>query len=798
MLSEMERVGTAIDIDHFKWLSEMMYGRMVELEGQIKKRIPTDKLREFLNRKGKGDVSEEDVESTTDSANIEDANDDQLDGDILAAFNVNSAEKVAWLLFDLLGLGKGEVLKTTADGKRISTGKKQLERLKEEHEIVGELLEYRELAKLKSTYVDKLPKIAVRHDKGTCWCGLKHLTVTWRVHTTFLTTRTETGRPSSKAPNLQNIPARTDLGRLTREGFIASPGMLWVSVDKSQIELRGLANCAGEDNMTRIYLNGGDIHVETARAAFKLGPDDKVDKYLHRAPAKTVNFGVCLTKGQRVLTDTGLVAIENVTCQHRVWDGVEFVSHGGVVFNGYREVIAYAGISATPEHVVFTHEAGPVALEEAMAKGYRLVASGSAEHPIKIRIKSDEMEHSQRGEIIPLRGSCLRHLQTHRQCKYGQLVTGKNTGLQLSAIRIKYQSSMCGSSTRQVLRHCSTLRQPGQRKLSQLRWTWSTKQVQVGQRVCRVCTGVSSTSGLSQAGHWTDRQQRALRTGEYSTRGPGEQPAEQKNKSICHVQRQEGYSHGSVRSSEEGLPGFLAKSLSNNQTCHAGGKLSVDSTAETTRPIQKVIAPVYDILDAGPRNRFTIEGKLVHNCYGMSASGLLAQLILMFHQDNKPVPQWLTEEWCEQFIQTWFSLYPQVKDYMDWLVKMVHRYGIVWNDFGRVRQIHGVWSCHRHIISECERQAGNMPIQGWAAEIMKIWMMLVLAADGTGMINEWREHGLVYPLLTVHDELNLECEPHMAEMIKSDLMMAEEYIGAEFGFKCPLKAEGDVYDRWKK
>jgi len=477
LLSEMERVGTAIDIDHFKWLSEMMYGRMVELEGQIKKRIPTDKLREFLNRKGKGDVSGEDVESTTDSANIEDANDDQLDGDILAAFNVNSAEKVAWLLFDLLGLGKGEVLKTTADGKRISTGKKQLERLKEEHDVIGELLEYRELAKLKSTYVDKLPKIAVKHDKGTCWCGMKHLTATNRVHSTFVTTRTETGRLASRNCNLTNIPARSDLGRLTREGFIASPGMSWVSVDKSQIELRALANCANEKNMTQIYLNGGDIHVETARAAFKLGPDDKVDKYLHRAPAKCVNFGIA---------------------------------------------------------------------------------------------------------------------------------------------------------------------------------------------------------------------------------------------------------------------------------------------------------------------------------FRMTAIGLLAQLILMFHQDNKPVPSWLTEEWCEQFIQTWFSLYPQVKDYMDWLTKMVHRYGIVWNDFGRVRQIHGIWSCHRHIVSECERQAGNMPIQGWAAEIMKIWMMLVLAADGTGMINDWREHGLVYPLLTVHDELNLECEPYMAEMIKSDLMMAEEYIGVEFGFKCPLKAEGDVYDRWKK
>lgn len=235
----------------------------------------------------------------------------------------------------------------------------------------------------------------------------------------------------------------------------------------------------------------------------------------------------------------------------------------------------------------------------------------------------------------------------------------------------------------------------------------------------------------------------------------------------------------------------------NNPVGHAGSGLEGDSTSETTGTIPNV-APVYDILNAGPRNRFTVEGKLVHNCYGMSSQGLLAQLILMFHQDNREVPSWLTEQWCGEFIAKWFNIYPAVKVYMDHLYKMVRRYGMVWNQFGRVRQIHGIWDAHRHVVSECERQAGNMPIQGWAAEVMKIWQMMVLAADGTGLINDWREKGMVYPLLTVYDELDLECEPHIAEQVKGDLEMAEEYIGAVFNVKCPLKAEGDIYDRWQK
>src|SRR5262249_19730173 len=137
-------------------------------------------------------------------------------------FNANSSDQIATLLFDLLGIGVGKNLKRTATG-RISTGKRQLELCRAENPVVGKGLQYRERSKLKSTYADSLPGRARLHPRGACCpiCGLHHEVTTARVHTTFPTTRADTGRLSSKGPNLQQIPIRTTLGQQIRAAFVA-------------------------------------------------------------------------------------------------------------------------------------------------------------------------------------------------------------------------------------------------------------------------------------------------------------------------------------------------------------------------------------------------------------------------------------------------------------------------------------------------------------------------------------------------------------------------------------------------
>ena len=185
-------------------------------------------------------------------------------------FNLNSPKQLGEALFVKLGL---PAKKKTKSG--FSTSAEVLEELKNYHPAVEQLLEYRQLAKLKSTYVDGL--LAVRGEDG-------------RVHTTFNQAETRTGRISSSEPNLQNIPVRRENGRELRRFFIAPQGDLLCDADYSQIELRVLAHMADDQAMIETFANGGDIHTSTAARVFHM-PEQMVTP-LMRSQAKAVNFGI--------------------------------------------------------------------------------------------------------------------------------------------------------------------------------------------------------------------------------------------------------------------------------------------------------------------------------------------------------------------------------------------------------------------------------------------------------------------------------------------------------------------------
>lgn len=187
-------------------------------------------------------------------------------------FNVNSPMQLGDVLFNRLALPtKG--IKKTARG--YSTGVKELDKLEGTHSIIGKIKEYREAAKLLSTYIAPLPSLA---DKNG------------RIHTTFNQNVTATGRLSSTNPNLQNIPVRTEVGKRIREGFIASPGKMLVSADYSQFELRLAAALAGDEALIQDFNDDVDIHTKTASEAFGV-PMEEVTKDQRRA-AKVINFGI--------------------------------------------------------------------------------------------------------------------------------------------------------------------------------------------------------------------------------------------------------------------------------------------------------------------------------------------------------------------------------------------------------------------------------------------------------------------------------------------------------------------------
>ncbi len=197
-----------------------------------------------------------------------------LEQDIYSAageeFNINSPKQLGVILFEKLCLPMG---KKTKSG--YATDAETLEKLLPYHPIISLIFEYRQLAKLKSTYADGLFKCI--SDDG-------------RIHTTFRQTLTKTGRLSSVEPNLQNIPIRTELGRELRKFFIAEEGNVLIDADYSQIELRILAHVAGDENLKRAFIMNKDIHTATASEIFHV-PESGVTSEL-RKRAKAVNFGI--------------------------------------------------------------------------------------------------------------------------------------------------------------------------------------------------------------------------------------------------------------------------------------------------------------------------------------------------------------------------------------------------------------------------------------------------------------------------------------------------------------------------
>jgi DNA polymerase-1 len=250
----MEEAGILLDVPLLRKMSAEMQTRMTELENQVYQAAGT-------------------------------------------TFNLNSTQQLSVILFEKLGLEPPDRKKKTASG-HFSTSADVLEELRGQHEVVDWILEYRELAKLKSTYLDALPEQINPY--------------TGRVHTSYNQTGSVTGRLASSDPNLQNIPTRTETGRRVRQAFLAAPGNVLLSVDYSQIELRIVAHMANDEAMLAAFKAGQDIHATTAAAVYNV-PLEEVSKDQRRR-AKAINFGLIYGMSSFSLsrsTDLTLAEAEN-------------------------------------------------------------------------------------------------------------------------------------------------------------------------------------------------------------------------------------------------------------------------------------------------------------------------------------------------------------------------------------------------------------------------------------------------------------------------------------------------------
>jgi DNA polymerase I len=278
-------------------------------------------------------------------------------------FNLDSTEQV---LESFLEMGLTQKLKDQETGRTVTvplqdTKEITLAMLSSKFPIVSEFIEYRGYAQRVKAF-------------GEEW--LRNINPkTKRVHTSFWPF-TGAGRYSSSKPNLQQIPRDKNY----RECFRAEAGNSLAICDYGAIELRLVAELSRDARLIEVFRKGEDPH--RATAALMAGVDSSKVTKEQRQAAKPVNFGFCIAEGQRVLTSVGPVPIEFVTTLHLVWDGVEWVSHEGVVFMGEREVSSYDGLTATPDHSVYTEDGFRVSLVEAASKG-RLASGAVGSVPIK-------------------------------------------------------------------------------------------------------------------------------------------------------------------------------------------------------------------------------------------------------------------------------------------------------------------------------------------------------------------------------------------------------------------------------
>lgn len=273
-IDEMEKNGITLDIEKLKKMSEELHGQVKVLEQKIYELVGFE-------------------------------------------FNIASPKQVGEALYDKLGLGTK--IKKTKTGQK-STNVSELEKIKDEHPSIAYILEYRELTKLLSTYIDALP-LFVKEDG--------------RIHAHFLQTGTGTGRFSCEDPNLQNLPIKSELGQKVRSAFVAAQGKVLLSCDYAQIDLRAAAILSGDENLVEIFRKGIDVHTGTAARVFGV-KEEKVTPDMRRK-AKAINFGILYGMGVTALKEG--MGVERKEAQE-FYDQYKFTF--STLMNYLEEVKAYA------------------------------------------------------------------------------------------------------------------------------------------------------------------------------------------------------------------------------------------------------------------------------------------------------------------------------------------------------------------------------------------------------------------------------------------------------------------------
>lgn len=477
-----------------------------------------------------------------------------------------------------------------------------------------------------------------------------------KVHSQFALWHAVTGRTSSKNPNAANFPARGPQAKAYRKMFVAPPGYVLISCDLSQAELRVAADLANDRVMLRIYADEGDIHITTACMALGITLEQfyrlpKKEQKDARQKAKSINFGYCIAEGELVLTDQGLVPIEQVTTRHLVWDGVEWVNHDGVIFMGEKEVITYDSLTATPDHKVYVYgQPDPVSIGYLASEVCSRQIAVGAVGETTVRYENFNWSDRTAGTQPPLCGTPVPFLQPGAMGFGGHPEIGEIVELQMPSSGEVQSRSSCSNAWAAVRRYGATLRKMDAQGIQALQRAWHKGTLFVKRALRKVGFSEVARFDVQWSGLRSDRQRRGL------------QPRELE---AC-VSRRE---HEKQR------------------TCR-----------------------VYDILNAGPRHRFTVSGKVVSNCYGM-----WWKKFKIYAKTNYGVD--FTDAEAKRVREGFFDLYSGLETWHDAMKAFAAENGYVRSYSGRVRHLPTIWSPEDYIRQEAGRQAINSVVQNFASDL---------------------------------------------------------------------------------
>jgi len=517
------------------------------------------------------------------------------------------------------------------------------------HPFVDGIIDYVKNEKLLTTYV------GVEADENGAPTGFWQYIHEGQIRPSYLLHHTTTGRSNSRDPNGQNFPKRGKFAKQYLKIFKAPKGYVYVNVDFSQIELRIIAVLSRDPMMLKLYNEGADIHTATAcyvngltLAQFGELPHDQ--RGLMRFQAKAVNFGFAIDGEAMVLTNEGEVPLKDVKPHQLVWDGVEWVKHKGVRFCGYQEVIEYAGIKATEDHEFFTQDGRKVPVGVAASTMDPKLIAATSSNGVPVRVPFSDGECGATGKEPEVYRNGMLRVSRGSMVIGGQHFVREDYELQMSASEeIRYRLP-CKDAWSTVRCDGATVREGYARQLQELQDAWDKGSIQITREL--------HTVGLKEV------------------------------------------AYGDVR-------GFGLRQKGQRRSLLSKEFASRDQIGELEK--SKKIA-VYDLIDAGPRHRFTINGKLVSNCYGMGWRKFRVYAKTEYGID-------FTDQEAQNIRAAFFRLYRNLQRWHELTKEFAQEHGYVRALDGRVRHLPSVYSNDEAIVQAAYRNAVNSPVQGFGSDL---------------------------------------------------------------------------------